>query len=343
MLMMIQRMNAHCTSRPEAASFCGGDLMIHIDTQDIEANGITLRTDLAGAGMPVLLCHGFPESRHSWRHQLPALAAAGYRVIAPDMRGYGGSTSPAAVEDFTLLHLVGDMVGLLDALGHERAVIVGHDWGAFVAWTAAQLRPDRFVAVAGLSVPFSPRSPAAPLEILRRRGLARFYWLWFVDQPAAEAELDADVAEGLRRIYWGLSGAMPDPLWDGIVGPDGFLGSFPVPDGLPAWLSPHDMHRQVAAFAGGFRGPLNWYRNMDRNWSLLGAFAGMRITQPAMFAAGARDPVVGWGAKAVAAHKQTLPGLVSNTLLPGIGHWVQQEAPAAVNDLLLAFLRAVVW
>ena len=312
---------------------------MRIETGDFATNGIELRADIAGSGMPVLLCHGFPESRHSWRHQVPALAEAGYRVIAPDMRGYGGSSAPESIEDFTILHLVGDMVGLLDTLGHPKAVIVGHDWGALVAWAAAMLRPDRFIGVAGLSVPFIPRTAAAPLATLRRRGRERFYWVWFEPRGRAEAELDADPAESLRRMYWGLSGAAPDPLWNGMVAESGFLATFPAPSGLPDWLTPEDLRLQTAAFARGFRAPLDWYRNLDRNWALLGAFAGTRITQPAMFLAGERDPVLNWRRDAYAAHSENLPGLVSSTLLPGIGHWIQQEAPEAVTAALLDFLR----
>ncbi|MFM0161916.1 alpha/beta fold hydrolase [Paraburkholderia sediminicola] len=312
---------------------------MRIETGDFATNGIELRADIAGSGMPVLLCHGFPESRHSWRHQVPALAEAGYRVIAPDMRGYGGSSAPESIEDFTILHLVGDMVGLLDTLGHPKAVIVGHDWGALVAWAAAMLRPDRFIGVAGLSVPFIPRTAAAPLATLRRRGRERFYWVWFEPRARAEAELDADPAESLRRMYWGLSGAAPDPLWNGMVAESGFLATFPAPSGLPDWLTPEDLRLQTAAFSRGFRAPLDWYRNLDRNWALLGAFAGTRITQPAMFLAGERDPVLNWRRDAYAAHSENLPGLVSSTLLPGIGHWIQQEAPEAVTAALLDFLR----
>jgi len=312
---------------------------MRIETGDFATNGIELRADIAGSGMPVLLCHGFPESRHSWRHQVPALAEAGYRVIAPDMRGYGGSSAPESIEDFTILHLVGDMVGLLDTLGHPKAVIVGHDWGALVAWAAAMLRPDRFIGVAGLSVPFIPRTAAAPLATLRRRGRERFYWVWFEPRARAEAELDADPAESLRRMYWGLSGAAPDPLWNGMVAESGFLATFPAPSGLPDWLTPEDLRLQTAAFSRGFRAPLDWYRNLDRNWALLGAFAGARITQPAMFLAGERDPVLNWRRDAYAAHSENLPGLVSSTLLPGIGHWIQQEAPEAVTAALLDFLR----
>jgi pimeloyl-ACP methyl ester carboxylesterase len=315
--------------------------MMQIETGDFAVNGIELRVDIAGSGMPVLLCHGFPESRHSWRRQVLALAEAGYRVIAPDMRGYGGSSAPQAIEDFTILHLVGDMIGLLDALGHPQAVIVGHDWGALVAWSAAMLRPDRFIGVAGLSVPFVPRTASAPLATLRLRGRERFYWLWFEPRGRAEAELDADPAESLRRMYWGLSGAAPDPLWNGMVSESGFLATFPAPAGLPHWLTPEDLSLQTAAFARGFRAPLDWYRNLDRNWALLGAFAGARITQPSMFLAGARDPVSNWPRDAVAAHAQNLPGLVSSTLLPGIGHWIQQEAPEAVTAALLDFLRTI--
>ena len=300
-----------------------------------------MRGDTVGSGFPVLLCHGFPESRHCWRNQVPKLAQAGFSVIAPDMRGYGETSAPANLEDYTLLHLVGDMVGLLDALGHDQAVIVGHDMGAIVAWTAATLRPDRFIAVAGLSVPYAPHRAVPPLEGLRRNGMNDFYWLWFREHGPAEAEMDANPAESLRRVFWGLSGAAAEPVWTGMIDKEGFLATFPVPPGLPNWLTAKDLEIEAAGFARGFRGALNWYRNFDRDWRLLGAFAGARINQPSMFLAGARDPVVSWGHDAIVALPKNLPGLVATVLVPGAGHWVQQEAPEIVTQELLNFLHKV--
>jgi pimeloyl-ACP methyl ester carboxylesterase len=309
-----------------------------IQSKGISANKITMRVDTAGNGFPVLLCHGFPESRHCWHKQVPKLAEAGFSVIAPDMRGYGETSAPSNLEDYTLLHLVGDMVGLLDALGHDKAAIVGHDMGAIVAWAAATLRPDKFIAVAGLSVPYTPHHIAPPLEALRRKGMNDFYWLWFREGGPAEAELDANPSESLRRVFWGLSGDAPEPVWTGLISKNGFLDTFPAPPGLPRWLSAKDLKIEAAGFKRGFRGALNWYRNFDRDWTLMSAFAGSRIHQPSMFLAGERDPVVSWAHDAVKSLPHNLPGLISKVLVPGAGHWVQQEAPDIVTKELINFL-----
>jgi pimeloyl-ACP methyl ester carboxylesterase len=314
-----------------------------ISHRSLAVNGITLHVAEAGEGPPVLFCHGFPESWRSWRHQMEALAEAGFRAIAPDMRGYGDSEAPAAIEDYTILHLVGDMVGLLDALGLPQAAIVGHDWGAPVAWNAALLRPDRFPAVAGLSVPFAPRGPISPVEALRRAGRHRFYQLHFQAPGVAEAELDRDVEVTLRRTLWSLSGNPPEAeRWRPDLPESGFLASLAEPASLPAWLPAEELAALAAIYRRtGFRGGLNWYRNIHRNWQLMAPFAGLTLRQPSLFIAGTVDPVLGWAAAAVEALPQRLPGLRGSHLLEGIGHWVQQEAPEPVNRALVDFLRGV--
>lgn len=309
-----------------------------------EANGVRLHVATLGEGPLVLLCHGWPETWRSWRRQMEALAAAGFRAAAPDMRGYGESDAPAPVEAYTLLHLVGDMVAALDALGAEQAVIVGHDWGAWVAWHAALLRPDRFRAVAGLSVPYQPRGPIDFVEALRRAGERRFYILHFQQEGAPEAELEQDVAATLRRMYYSASGEPPEAeRWNPRL-PEGggFLATTTDSGRLPDWLAPEDFDASVAAFRkSGFRGGLNWYRNLARNWALLAPWAGATIRQPALFIAGERDAVVGWSRKAIERLPKTLPDLRGLHLILGAGHWVQQERPEEVNAALLAFLRGL--
>jgi pimeloyl-ACP methyl ester carboxylesterase len=311
-----------------------------------EVNGVRLAYDEAGAGPLVLLVHGWPELAHSWRNQIPALAAAGYRVAAPDMRGYGESGAPAAVEDYTVLHLVGDLVALLDHLGAADAVVVGHDWGALVAWHAALLRPDRFRAVAAMSVVHTPRAPQAPVATFRGRGVDGFYWVYFQQPGIAEAELERDVARSLRMIYHAASGDVPaDWHWRAVV-PEGggLLDTTLEPPAAPGWLAPGDFARYVAAFEkSGFRGGLNWYRNLDRNWALMAPFGDARIRQPALFIAGERDPTLRIGGRRdrLAAMDEAVPGLRGKVLIPGAGHWVQQEAAERVNAELLAFLRGV--
>jgi pimeloyl-ACP methyl ester carboxylesterase len=248
----------------------GGD----VSHRSVEANGIHLRIAELGEGPAVLLCHGFPESWYSWRHQLAALAAAGFHAIAPDMRGYGRSDRPEAIEQYTLLHLVGDMVGLLDALGIEQVAIAGHDWGAPVAWHAALLRPDRFRAVVGLSVPHRPRSAVVPTSVMPRRDDAVFYQLYFQTPGVAEAEFERDVRTSLAKILYAASGDAPRPPGAGggevamVPRDGGFLTRMPFPSTLPAWLSAADLDFYAGEFArSGFRGGLNWYRNIDRSWS----------------------------------------------------------------------------
>lgn len=324
--------------------------MAGITHRIIEANGIRMALAEAGEGPLVLLCHGFPESWYSWRHQMAALAAAGFRAVAPDMRGYGGTAAPEAIEQYTLLHLVGDMLGVLDALGSETAVIAGHDWGAPVAWHAALLRPDRFRAVIALSVPFRPRGEKRPTSVMPRTADAVFYQLHFQAPGIAEAELEADVRGSLRDVLLRLSGDVPP-----VPGSDGF-SLVPLQGGLrarmgqhaamplPAWLTEADLDHYAGAFARtGFRGGLNWYRNIDRNWELLRPFTGLRVQVPALYVAGERDLVVAFpgAAEMIANLKASVPRLAETILLPGCGHWTQQERPAEVSAAMLRFLRSL--
>ena len=315
--------------------------MSQITHRAIETNGIRMRVAEQGEGPVVLLCHGFPESWYSWRHQLPALAAAGYHAVAPDMRGYGGTDRPEAIDQYTQLHHVGDMVGLLDALGEETAAIVGHDWGAPVAWNAALLRPDRFPAVAALSVPYTPRGGTRPTEALARAYGDRFmYMLYFQAPGVAEAELEADVRGTVRRVLFAISG--DGPGMPSLPKRSTFLEALPDPPVLPAWLTEADVDFYAAEFARtGFRGGLNWYRNLDRTWELMAAWRGARITVPALVIAGDRDPVIVRNRAAMDNLAEVAPGLRERVLLPGVGHWTQQERPDVVNDALITFLAGL--
>src|SRR5215831_2471753 len=262
----------------------------------VETNGIRLHLAEQGAGPLVVLCHGFPESWYSWRHQLAALAAAGFHAVAPDMRGYGQSDRPEEIDKYTLLHLVGDMVGLLDALGADSAVIAGHDWGAPVAWNTALLRPDRFRAVIGLSVPYGARraAPAPPTTYMPRSEQGVFYQLYFQEPGVAEAEFERDVRSTMRRVLYGISGSPPRGEGGiGLVPPTGFLTNAQDPATLPPWLTEADIDFYTHEFEqSGFRGGLNWYRNIDRNWQLMAPFTGAKVQQPALFIGGDRDPVL---------------------------------------------------
>jgi epoxide hydrolase A/B len=312
----------------------------------VETNGIRMHVAEAGKGPLVVLCHGFPESWYSWRHQLDALAQAGFRAVAPDMRGYGKTDRPEQIDRYTLLHLVGDMVGLVDALGEKQAVIAGHDWGAPVAWHAALLRPDRFRAVIGLSVPFRPRSPVRPTSAMPVSADDRFYQLYFQEPGLAEAELERDVRRTIRSILYAASGDMPkhEGRLDMVPRNGGFLDRAPDPAVLPPWLSGSDVDFYVGEFARtGFRGGLNWYRNIDRNWELLAPFAGTQVTVPALYIAGDRDLVMSFkGMDQLIANLATfVPGLRRTIMLPGCGHWTQQERPAEVNAAMIDFLGSL--
>jgi pimeloyl-ACP methyl ester carboxylesterase len=317
-----------------------------VQHQFVTVNSVRLHVASAGKGPLVLLCHGWPELWLSWRHQLPALASAGFRAVAPDMRGFGQSDAPPNVQDYSLLHLVGDMVGLVRALGEERAVIVGHDWGAPVAWSAAMMRPDLFHAVVALSVPHRRRGPAQPLRIIREAGVNRFYWIYFQEPGVAEAELERDVAATMRRLLYSGSGDAPLRQELPLVLPEGggLLTLTIDPPQLPDWLDQETLDTMTAEYRRtGFRGGLNYYRNIDRNWELLAPWDDVLIRQPALFIAGTRDVVITgpMGQKALADLPANVPGLRGKVLLEGAGHWIQQERPQAANDALIGFLSGL--
>lgn len=300
----------------------------------------------------MLLCHGFPETSYAWRYQLPALAAAGLRAVAPDLRGYGGTERPETTDAYTILHLIGDLVALLDALGERTALIVGSDWGATIAWAAAQLRPDRFVGVVALGVPLMARAPLRPTLIFPQNDEALFYTLWFQQPGVAEAEFSRDPRTTLRRIFHAGSGeAGPRRPGDGTPNPfgfvprrDGLLAHLPEPKALPAWLTTADLDSFAAAFAAsGFRGGLDYYRNLDRNWEIQAAFEGLPIRIPALFMVGERDAGLQIpGMRDIIAGMHALaPSLEGSVTLAGAGHWLSQERPREVTDAVLRMARAV--
>jgi pimeloyl-ACP methyl ester carboxylesterase len=320
--------------------------MTGLQHRTVDTNGIRMHLAEQGSGPLVLLCHGFPESWYSWRHQLRALAEAGFRAVAPDMRGYGQTDRPEAIDQYTLLHLIGDIVGLLDALGAETAVIAGHDWGAPVAWHAALLRPDRFRGVIGLSVPFRPWAPTRPTSVMPQTSDALFYQLYFQTPGVAETELERDVRLTLRKMVYAISGDAPHGSDVDSIGmvprQGGLLTRLANPASLPPWFSAADLDFYAGEFARtGFRGGLNWYRNIDRNWELLAPFAGARVTVPALFIAGDRDLVLAFRGmdQLVANLSKFVPQLQKTLILPGCGHWTQQERPGEVNAAMIDFLQ----
>lgn len=319
--------------------------MSDIKHRTVKTNGINMHIAEAGEGPLVILCHGFPESWYSWRHQLPALAEAGFHVVAPDQRGYGDTDAPESLDDYTQFHLVGDIVGLVGELDESSAVIVGHDWGAPVAWNAALWRPDVFNAVAAMSVPVAGRSVMPPTELMKIGFGDRFFYILYFQKPGvAEHELQRDVRATMRKLLFGASGdakhglaSMREPPHRGAF----FLELLEDTETLPNWLTEKDLDYFTDVYLkNGFRGPLNWYRNLDLTWELSAPFEGKKIEQPALFISGDKDLI-----RAIPDFEINMRKVVTNlndvVMLPGIGHWTQQEAPDATNAALISFLNGL--
>ncbi|MGW6461540.1 alpha/beta fold hydrolase [Streptomyces sp. NPDC055078] len=298
-----------------------------------------------GTGPLVLLVHGFPESWYSWRHQLPMLAAAGYRAVAVDVRGYGRTSRPGDVSAYRMLDLVEDNAAVVHALGEQTAVVVGHDWGATIATHSALIKPDVFRAVGLLSVPYTPPGGPRPTDVFKQiGGDEEFYVSYFQEPGRAEAEIEPDVRGWLAGFYAALSAdtmpapGVPDPHF---ISRGGTLRER-FPAGLPKWLSEDDLDIYAGEFERtGLTGALNRYRNMDRDWEELTRFAGAPITQPSLFIGGALDASTTWLTDAIKAYPTTLPGLVSSHILDGCGHWIQQERPEQVGKLLTGWLDSL--
>lgn len=313
--------------------------------ETLQLDSIRMRVAIQGNGPLVLFCHGWPESWYSWRHQMAAVAAAGFRAVAPDMRGYGGTDAPVSPEQYTMLHHVGDLVGVLKALKEKQAVLVGHDWGAPTVWNAALLRPDLFHAVVGMSVPFSPPGRVDLLSALEKQGIHNFYMQYFQTPGVAEAEFESDVEASIRRIHYSGSGDAPEGVTFGMLAPGGgFLDNTIDPGILPNWMNAEDVAYYVNEFTRtGFRGPLNWYRSMARTSELMAPWRGAVISQPSLFIAGARDAVLNFSSSKAQMNRfpDTLPNLHGCHILEGAGHWIQRERVAKVNELLLGFLHSL--
>lgn len=296
-------------------------------------------------GLPPILCvHGWPELAYSWRHQLAHFAAAGRRIAALDVRGYGASDKPTAIAAYRMSELTADVAAVVDALG-GTAILFGHDWGAPIVWQTALRYPDKVTGVAGLSVPYVPMSDRPFLDMMRKLHAGRFFYqLYFQEPGVAEAEFAGD-PDALAKIYYGISGegiaqAAPSPK-----GPDDrFLTGMPKPDPLPAWLTTDDLAVYDRAFReGGWTGPLNRYRAQDLDFDERAPVVGRRITQPAAFIAGTRDPVRRFvpGRDGYADAGAFCDDFRGTTLIDGAGHWIQQERPAETNRALETFLAGL--
>jgi len=318
--------------------------MAEIAHRFVTTNGIRMHYAEAGSGPIVLLCHGFPESWYSWRHQIHALAAAGFHAVAPDLRGYGQSDRPKEVEAYDIFQLTGDLVGLVNALGGDPVVIVGHDWGAWITQAAALFRPDLFRAVALLSVPYLPRGPISPSEWERQKYPGKIFYQQIFRSLSAEQIFEADLRGTIVNALYTASGEPPpDQRWKFAVDPKEMAsaGMAPTPR-KPGFVTDVDIEFFVGEFKrSGFAGPLNYYRNVDRNWALTPFLDGAKLRQPTLFIAGDRDGVLGFWGEEVAAMERNAPNLRQKSILPGVGHWTQQERPEEVNRLLTDFLRGL--
>jgi pimeloyl-ACP methyl ester carboxylesterase len=293
-------------------------------------------------GPVVLLSHGFPELAYSWRHQIPALAEAGYHVLAPDQRGYGRSSRPEAVEAYDIEHLTGDLVAILDDVGAERAAVVGHDWGSMVVSHTALLHPDRVAGLVNLSVPHLPRAPMPPVQAMRMALGDRFFYIVYFQEPGvADEDLGREAATTMRRLLAGVAvrrGDDVDPSALTAADGRGFVDRLPEPDDLPGWLSQAELDHYTAEFERtGFTGGINWYRNLDRNWELTPQLEGAKVEIPSLFIGGGDDPVLLMSPPSIA--EAWVTDHRGDVIVEGAGHWVQQETPGPVNDALLTFCR----
>lgn len=314
----------------------------------IPLGNLRLRAAVMGSGPLVVMVHGFPESWYSWRHQMSPIASAGFTACAIDVRGYGGSDRPPHVEDYRLEAITADVAGVIAALSPDQpGILIGHDWGAPIVWNTALAHPHRVRAVAGLSVPWTGVPSANFLDVVHAAYTAKgrfFYQVYFQDEGVAEAELQADVRASLRKFYYAISGDAPDGSWPHKPHGARLLDGLIDPQPFPGWLSSADEDYFAAEFErSGFRGPLNRYRNHARDFAWQQQFRDRQIMQPALFIGGDRDLVLRMlpGVDMVARMTPHLPGLRGAHVLPGIGHWTQQEAPEAVNRLLVDWLKTL--
>jgi pimeloyl-ACP methyl ester carboxylesterase len=322
-------------------------MMQAIQHRWIETNGIRMHIAEQGQGALIILCHGFPECWYAWRHQIGAIAETGFHVVAPDLRGYGQTDRPQSIEAYNILELTSDIVGLIHALDAEQAVLIGHDQGAPLAWHCALLRPDLIRAIGLLSVPYRARAwnSSPPTEILQQMaGEQQLYVSYFQEAGQAEAELEADVRRSLRMMLYSASGdAPPEKKWRLLFDrSETFLDSLSEPEQLPSWLSEQDLDYLTQEFERtGFRGGLARYRNLDRDWQLTSFLSGANLQQPALFIGGEFDIAAMMNRDIINQLEATMPNLRKQVLLPNTGHWIQQERPTEVNQLLIEFLQSV--
>ncbi len=332
----------------QSSSFEGEIRSERIQPADVELQ-VTIAGPMDDDEAPlVLLIHGFPELAYSWRHQIPSLAAAGCRVVAPDMRGYGRSEVPEDLEAYDVFRLTGDVIGLIEHYGRGRqAIVVGHDWGALITWAVALFRPDLLAGVASLSVPYFPVMEVSLLDSLRASVGDGFHYMLYFQEPAtADEELSADPIRTIRHMMWSASAESPSDRTAALGAQDRFLHGT-TPAGLPSWLTPGDLEAYAASFMRtGFTGAINWYRNLDANWERMRPWRNASISCPVLFLGGVEDPVLTLTGEVGPSHpmlvhqRRFVPDLTVR-LIDGGGHWLQQEQPEAVTRSLLEFIDRV--
>jgi len=315
----------------------------------IRSNGIRMAVHEAGEGFPVVFSHGFPELAYSWRKQVTALAGGGFRAIAPDQRGYGQTDRPEAIDQYTIVHLCGDLAGMMDALDIDKAVFCGHDWGGAVVWMMPLLFPDRVAGVIGVNTSFGPRAPSPPIEMLRKMRGENNYVVAFQAPGVADAALAKNVEKTFRLFF--RKGRMTAEDFAKLPA-DSPARKFEllsmleteIPTDGPLVMSDEDLKFYVETYQRtGFTGGVNWYRNIDRNWELLAPWTGARVTVPALYVAGERDLVLAFRGmdQLLPALPRFVPNLRQTLILPGCGHWTQQERPAEVTAAMLEFLKSL--
>lgn len=309
-------------------------------TRQIQTNGIALNVIEQGEGPAVLLCHGFPDTSRTWKRQMEFLAEKGFRAIAPDMRGFGGSDAPDDPASYTHFEIVGDLVGLLDALEIPTAVVIGHDWGANIAWHAGLFRPDRFIAVFGISVPHTPRGRLDLLDAMRAKGHADMFYMLEQARPETDATWSDAATTIPGALYWASGTPAPADRWDPLDPSRALYRAAPA--GEPAWADPDYVAHNVASFARtGFHGGLNYYRAIPISFRQSAAFLGGTVRQPSFYVTGAEDGLKRVRDPSESELRAAMPGLLGTAKLEGVGHWPQHEAPDALNTLILDFLTQV--
>ena len=327
--------------------------MSDIEFKTVKSNGINLRLAMMGDGPLVIFCHGWPESWYSYRHQLPPVAEAGFRAVSYDVRGYGESDKPHAIEAYTMRNMTDDVVGIIDALGYKTAITIGHDWGGPIALNTAVLNEDRITATGTLSVPFNGRGPMPPLDLWKKVYKDNFFYqLYFQKEGVAESEFESDLRRSLFITYTNSDGrGMKANLEKGQSGlvpakdkNSSFLDGMQEFEDFPDWFTEEDLDYFVSQFEiSGFRGPLNRYRAQNIDWQELPEL-DTKLKQPAFFVTGSLDPVnffITSEEPLIERVKPNYENLLFAQELDGIGHWTQQEAPDEVNQSILRFLQEV--